>query len=108
VSKEFELYDLELVVDEINGNCTCSMTIGDKVRFTGGKFSLPTNSDFCLYALQSALPLIPAKQRQNHPHDWMETDNTISCPDPACGLIMKIERVKTTVFDHDEVSATRD
>ena len=107
MSKEFELYDLELIVEEIKGNCTCNMSTGDKVVFKGGKFSLPENNDFCLYALQSALPLIPVKQRLNHPNDWMETDSHISCPDPACGLIMRIDRVKTTIFDHDEVSATR-
>ena len=48
MDKPFELYDVELEVTEINGNCTCSMNLGDKVAFKGGKFSLPTNRDFCL------------------------------------------------------------
>jgi len=103
----FTLYDLELVVEEINGNCTCNMAIGDSVRISGGQFSLPSSKNFCLYAFQAALPLLPAKQRQNHRHDWMETDSQISCPDPACGLIMDIKRVEKRIFHHDEVSANK-
>jgi len=26
---QFELYDLTVVVEEINGNCTCEMSVGD-------------------------------------------------------------------------------
>lgn len=105
MNDEFELYDLKLVVTEIRGNCTCTMRVGDCVMLRGGKFSLPENADFCLYAFQSALPLLPAKQRRNHPADWMETDAYVTCPDPACGLIMQIERIGTRVLKHDDVSA---
>ena len=73
----------------------------------GGKLSLPENEDFCLYALQAAIPLLPAKQRRNHPADWMETDAFVTCPDPACGLIMRIERTGMQTLKHAEVSATR-
>jgi uncharacterized repeat protein (TIGR04076 family) len=107
MSKQFELYDLRLVVKEIRGNCTCNMRVGDCVFLRGGKISLPDGADFCVYALHVAIPLLPAKQRHNHPADWMETDAFVTCPDPACGLIMEIERVGTQTFDHDDVSATR-
>lgn len=103
-SDQFELYDLEVVVERIEGNCTCSMHVGDKVFVRGGKFSLPDGADFCLYALQAAIPLLPAKQRQNHPADWMETDARVTCPDPACRLIMRIDRVSTRTLRHDDVS----
>ena len=66
---------------------------------------MPSNKDFCLYALQSTIPLIPAKQRQGARADWMETDVHVTCPDPACGLIMKIERNGRKVWNHDDVSA---
>ena len=101
---QFELYDLEVVVEQINGNCTCNMAVGDSFYLKGGKISLPENSDFCLYALQSTIPLLPAKQRKNNPADWMETDAKVICPDPECGLIMNIKRGKTRVLDHDDVS----
>jgi len=102
----FELHDLALVVERIDGQCTCSMAVGDTVYLRSGKVSLPPGKDFCLYALQSAIPLLPAKQRIGHPADWMETDTRVVCPDPACRLIMRIDRVGRRVLRHDDVSAT--
>lgn len=101
----FELYDLTVVVEAINGNCTCQMRVGDSFSMRGGKIALPDGQDFCLYALQSAIPLLPAKQRSSHPADWMETDTRITCPDPACGLIMRIDRSGRRALRHDDVSA---
>ena len=66
---EFELFDLTVVVEEIRGHCTCGMKVGDKFFLKSGKMSLPDGADFCLYALQAAIPLLPAKQRKNHPAD---------------------------------------
>ncbi len=104
-SDHFELYDLTVVVEAIEGHCTCNMAVGDCFYLRGGKLSLPEGKDFCVYALQSTLPLLPAKQRHNHPADWMETDARITCPDPACRLIMRVDRVGTRTLRHDDVSA---
>jgi uncharacterized repeat protein (TIGR04076 family) len=101
----FELYDLAVVVEAIEGNCTCSMAVGDTFFVRGGKLALPAGQDFCLYALQSVIPLLPAKQRRCHPADWMETDARATCPDPACRLIMRIDRVGRRALRHDDVSA---
>lgn len=101
---QFELYDLEIIVESINGHCTCNMNVGHCFQMKGGKVSLPQNEDFCLYALQSVLPLLPAKQRLNHPADWMETDSRVICPDPACQLILRIDRIGKRVLNHDDVS----
>ena len=104
-SAHFELYDLTIVVEAIEGHCTCAMTVGDCFYLRGGKLSLPEGKDFCVYALQSTLPLLPAKQRHNHPADWMETDARITCPDPACRLIMRVDRTAVRTLHHDDVSA---
>jgi uncharacterized repeat protein (TIGR04076 family) len=104
-SDEFELYDLAVVVETIEGNCTCAMSVGDHFFLRSGKLSLPGGKDFCIYALQAAIPLLPAKQRRNHPADWMETDARVTCPDPACRLIMRIDRVASRTVRHDDVSA---
>lgn len=104
-SDVFELYDLEIVVEEIEGNCTCAMAVGDRFYLRSGKLALPDGQDFCLYAIQAAIPLLPAKQRLNHPADWMETDARVVCPDPACRLIMKISRSGRRSLKHDDVSA---
>ncbi len=101
---EFELYDLAVVVEKIEGHCTCNMSAGDCFYLRGGKLSLPEGKDFCLYALQAAIPLLPAKQRRNHPADWMETDARVACPDPVCRLIMRIDRVSRRILRHDDVS----
>ena len=101
---EFELYDLEVVVEAIEGHCTCAMSTGDRFFVRGGKIALPEGRDFCLYALQATIPLLPAKQRKNHLADWMETDARVTCPDPACRLIMRIDRVSQRRLRHDDVS----
>jgi uncharacterized repeat protein (TIGR04076 family) len=102
---EFALHDLRVRVVEVGPRCTCSMSVGDHVELRGGKLAIPGDRSFCLYALQAVIPLLPAKQRMNHPADWMETDSTCTCPDPACRLLMQIERTRVSTFRHDEVSA---
>ena len=102
---EFALHDLRVRVVEVGARCTCSMSVGDQIELRGGKLSIPGDRSFCLYALQAVIPLLPAKQRMNHPADWMETDSTCTCPDPACKLLMQIERTRLSTFRHDEVSA---
>ncbi len=104
---QFELYDLKVCVEKIDGHCTCNMAIGDSFYIKGGKISLPEGSDFCLYALQSTIPLLPAKQRMSHPADWIETDSRVVCPDPACQLVMRIDRVQKRTLDHDDVSPVK-
>jgi uncharacterized repeat protein (TIGR04076 family) len=101
----FSLYDLDVVVERIEGTCTCRMRVGDRVRLRSGKLSLPAGGDFCLYALHAVIPFLPAKQRASHPADWMETDVHVTCPDPACRLIMRIDRVGRRRLRHDDVSA---
>jgi hypothetical protein len=34
----------------------------------------------------------------------METDTRALCPDPGCGLTMRIDRLKKRVLKHDDVS----
>ena len=37
---EFELYDLAVVVERIEGHCTCDMRVGDWVELSGGKLAI--------------------------------------------------------------------
>jgi uncharacterized repeat protein (TIGR04076 family) len=81
------------------------MRVGDAFYLRSGKlWSLPDGSNLCLFALPAAIPLLPAKQRQGHPADWMETDTRVVCPDPACRLIMRIDRTAKRTLRHDDVS----
>jgi uncharacterized repeat protein (TIGR04076 family) len=100
----FQLFDLEIVVEKIEGHCTCEMAVGDRFYLRSGKISMPDGQNFCLYALQATIPLLPAKQRRGHAADWMETDTRVVCPDPACRLIMRIYRKGQRTIKHDDVS----
>jgi uncharacterized repeat protein (TIGR04076 family) len=82
----FELFDLRVVVEEVRGRCTCDHVSGDAFESRGGKLSLPEGRSFCLYALQAAIPLLPAKQRPLQPNDWMATDaRVVSAPTRSAG-----------------------
>jgi len=106
VTETFQLFDLRVTVEAIRGACTCGHQIGDSFELHGGQLSLPgPNRSFCMYALQSALPLLPAKQRPLQPADWMTTDTHVVCPDPLCGLVMRIERTTQRELRHADVSA---
>ena len=101
----FQLFDLKITVDEIRGTCTCGHAIGDYFELKSGQLSIPSGRSFCVYAVQSTLPLLPAKQRRLHPADWMATDTRIICPDPLCGVVMRVDRTAERQVRHDDVSA---
>jgi len=54
--------------------------------------------------LAALLPLLPAKQRETHPNDWMTTDAEVACPDPYCGGRFRITRIGKRIFRHSEVT----
>jgi uncharacterized repeat protein (TIGR04076 family) len=101
----FELFDLRVTVEEIRGTCTCSQAVGDWFEVRGGQLWLPPSQGFCLYALQSTIPLLPAKQRALQANDWMSTDTHVICPDPLCGTLMRIDRTVQKTVHHADVSA---
>jgi uncharacterized repeat protein (TIGR04076 family) len=91
---EMRLYDIRVTVERIEGRSVCGLAVGDYFEVTeSNRVRIPEGKHFCLYALQSVLPLIPAKQRQLPPEDWLERDNLVSCPDPEERVVMRIERI---------------
>jgi uncharacterized repeat protein (TIGR04076 family) len=87
------LYDLRVVVDRIEGRSVCGLQVGDWFELTqSSRLRTCPGRFFCAYALAAVLPLLPAKQRQLAPGDWLEHDNLVACPDPDERLIMRIER----------------
>ena len=88
------LYDIRVTVDHIEGRSVCGLEVGDYFEVTeSSRVSIPEGRHFCLYALQSVLPLIPAKQRRLAEADWLERDNLVCCPDPEERVVMRIERI---------------
>ena len=93
-SDRFQLYDLRVTVVEIRGRSVCGLAVGDWFEVSNSsQLVLPEGRHFCIYALASVLPLLPAKQRELANNDWLASDSLVACPDPEEQLIMKIERL---------------
>ncbi len=101
----FELYDLRVTVVEIRGRAVCGLNVGDYFEVTNSnQLRIPAGKHFCIYALQSVLLLLPARQRALDPGDWMAQDTLVACPDPDEQLIMKIERIARHTLNTDDLT----
>ena len=100
----FTLYDLRIEVMATDRPMVCNHPAGAYFELSGENLRFPAGQTFPLYPLAALLPLLPAKQRVTHPHDWMTTDTDIACPDPNCGGIFRITRTGTSVFRHGDVT----
>lgn len=99
---EFELYDLKVTVERIDGPPVCGLSVGDYFELTeSSRVRIPEGKHFCLYALSSVLPLLPVKQRQLSDADWLATECLVGCPDPDERLIMRIERTVLRTLRRD-------
>lgn len=102
----FELYDLRVeVVFPEGGPVYCGAKPGDYFELKGEMLHLPAGQGISIYSLASVLPLLAAKQRPTHPHDWMTTDADIACPDPNCSTRLRIKRTGLRRFSHAETTA---
>jgi uncharacterized repeat protein (TIGR04076 family) len=105
MSDTFELYDLRVVVERIEGRSVCGMQVGDYFELTdSSRLRIPAGKHFCIYALGAVLPLLAAKQRQLAANDWLESDSLVACPDPDERLIMRIERVARRTMQRDDLT----
>src|SRR5215813_11838352 len=96
---EMRLYDIRVTVERIEGRSVCGLEVGDYFEVTeSNRVQIPAGKHFCLYALQSVLPLLPAKQRRLPATDWLELDSHVACPDPDERVIMRIERIGERVM----------
>lgn len=102
----FELWDLRVEVTGSDKPMVCDHQVGEYFDVHGELIVFPEDSrrQFPLYPLAAILPLLPAKQRMTHPHDWMTTDALIACPDPHCGALFKITRTARRQFSHAETT----
>ena len=105
MAQDFEIYDLRITVEAIEGRSVCGMAVGDYFELTeSSKLRIPEGKHFCVYALSAVLPLLAAKQRQLTENDWLERDSLIVCPDPEERLIMRIERTKKRTMNSDDLT----
>jgi uncharacterized repeat protein (TIGR04076 family) len=103
---EFELYNLRVEISDRSGPIIGRHRVGEYFEVIGEDLFLPPGQGFSLYALAALLPLLPAKQRPCHPHDWMTSDEYVADPDPHCKAVYRITRTGTTVFRRADVTAT--
>ena len=89
------LYDLRVTVERIEGRSVCGLEVGDCFELTeSSRLRIPPGKHFCIYALQSVLPFLAAKQRELSEGDWLAVDSHVACPDPDERVIMRIERIE--------------
>ncbi len=104
----FELYDLRVeVVAPQGAKLYCGAKVGDYFELKGEMLYLPPGQGISIYSLASVLPLLAAKQRDTHPHDWMTSDADVACPDPNCPSRLRIIRGAKRRFRHAETTAVK-
>jgi uncharacterized repeat protein (TIGR04076 family) len=103
--EETTLYDLRVTVERIEGRSVCGLEVGDFFELTeSSRLRIPEGRHFCIYALQSVIPLLAAKQRDLPEGDWLELDSHVACPDPDERVIMRIERIGRRSIATDELT----
>jgi uncharacterized repeat protein (TIGR04076 family) len=102
---QMRLYDIRVTVERIEGRSVCGLAVGDYFEVTeSNRVRIPEGKHFCLYALNSVLPFIPAKQRQLPAEDWLEQDSLVACPDPDECVVLRIERIGERTLVTEELT----
>ncbi|MFN3688059.1 TIGR04076 family protein [Salinarimonas sp.] len=104
----FWLYDLR-VETVLDGRVpVCRHVEGESFRVIGESLVFEAGQSVSMYALAALLPLLPAKQRETAPGDWMSTDAEVACPDPHCGGRFRIVREGRRWFTHSGTTGLPD
>ena len=99
------LYDLRVTVERIEGRSVCGLEVGDFFEVTeSSRVRIPEGRHFCLFAMQSVLPLLPAKMRRLPDGDWLEQESLVCCLDPEERLVMRIERIGERTLVTEELT----
>jgi uncharacterized repeat protein (TIGR04076 family) len=91
------MHELWIGVERVDGVCTgpIPMLPGTGFLVRNGSLIFPNGGPVCLYALQSVLPMIPAKERLTDGDpagDWMTKVHYVQCPDPKGRTVWRIEQ----------------
>lgn len=105
MGRDFDIYDLRVTVEKIEGRSVCGLAVGDYFDLTeSSRLRIPVGKHFCIYALAAVLPLLAARQRQLAENDWLESDSLVACPDPDERLVMRITRLRKRTMDANELT----
>lgn len=98
-----ELYDLRVTVESVGGFCDLPHRPGDYFEVRGSRLIVPEGRFVCLWALQSLMPMLPAKQRRiEEPNDWLARTTRMVCPDPNGMVLFRIEQLRPGGGVNDE------
>lgn len=100
----FWLYDLKVETVLGDRQPVCRHIEGESFRVEGETLVFEAGQRVSMYALAALLPLLPAKQRDTDPNDWMSTDAEIACPDPHCGGRFRVTRTARRWFRHSQTT----
>jgi uncharacterized repeat protein (TIGR04076 family) len=81
--RRFWLYDLRVETVLDGRTPVCRHVEGEYFRVIGENLVFEGAQKVSMYALAAILPLLPARQRETDPDDWMCTDSEIACADPV-------------------------
>ena len=96
---------LRVTVERIEGRPVCGLEVGDCFELTeSSRLRIPEGKHFCVYALQSVLPFLAAKQRELADEDWLAQDSLVACPDPDERVVMRIERIGERVLRTEDLT----
>lgn len=99
------LHDLRVTVERIEGRSVCGLQVGDCFELTeSSRLRIPDGKHFCVFALQSVLPFLAAKQRELAEEDWLAQDSLVACPDPDERVVMRIERIGGRVLRTEDLT----
>jgi uncharacterized repeat protein (TIGR04076 family) len=83
---------VRVVVDRAD-NPGCGLRVGDCFEVEGTHVTLPDGKPFCLYAMAAVFPVLGLRMSEQQ-EDWLERKPWICCPDPADGVVMRLDRVE--------------
>ena len=89
--------ELWVSVNRVEGACTgpVPMSLGRGFLIRDGRLLVPGGGPLCMYALQSVIPLLPAKERtiaEDKGADWLWRVDEIQCPDPKGRVVWRNEK----------------
>jgi uncharacterized repeat protein (TIGR04076 family) len=89
--------ELRVEVERVEGTCTgpVPMVPGVAFHIRDGRLFFPRGGPICLFALQSILPLLPAKERGiegGFASHRLERVRHVQCPDPDGRVIWRIDQ----------------
>ena len=84
--------ELKVEVSEIKERCGAKHKVGDTFYIRGvGTLEIPAGKKVCIYALNSLIPFLTSKEREDElpGDDWIAETEYLMCPDPK-GVLFKI------------------